>query len=520
MDKKSLSRERDALLARGDVAGADHLFDAFLDQRPAEDELIPALIEMVSLRSFYSNRGSSGHRKTIAGWLNRVEAEFAGTDELNARLRVLQFAMNVAHVGFDSSQHLAAEIDWTLTERDAWVRNVRVFLLTRTGQLDEARALALSPSTPDDDDYFRGVRMALLSMPYVDRTDLGGFQEFAGEAFVCLERCESLLAQHRLTELVSYLARLHLNLGDLQTARNAFEQVAQYASLHPMVGGFRRSFSDLALLNSQLGRRDRAEAVLADYRSDELQSEPSLHDIRHAVVSAQVALEASNSSLCNERMARAAELLERLPHERYQAHLDVTRALALMKRIEDGAEAGTDDPNRNRARQFLQDAESAFRQHASRGGAHGLSRTLIAQGHLHLLCGELREAFEVCGELRELARVHGDLPSEARAITLKSFLLLELSIEHSESLYEEVLRELGKIHDPELRFQALANLYLHTWDLAEQHCDLTGEHLRQLDGLRQHIPAEEFDALYTKYVSARVLDRYVQGPKKRRLGFA
>ena len=127
------------------------------------------------------------------------------------------------------------------------------------------------------------------------------------------------------------------------------------------------------------------------------------------------------------------------------------------------------------------------------------AKSLIALGQIGTALGVLAES------LTAAKGVHaGDLAS--KALLIKSHALLEAPGELQESLYEEILRDLGHVHNPVVLFEVIANLYMHSWDLGDR-VDLTAHHFDQLEQLRDVIEEEVFQRLYATHVVRRVAKR-------------
>ena len=100
-------------------------------------------------------------------------------------------------------------------------------------------------------------------------------------------------------------------------------------------------------------------------------------------------------------------------------------------------------------------------------------------------------------------------PEQARSMLLKSYLLIEGHLPAADQVYEEVLRDLGLVHNPVLLFQVIANLYLYSWRL-DDGLDLTDVHLRQLTRLRESIDEDVYRRLYQEYVTVPVMERWMR----------
>jgi tetratricopeptide (TPR) repeat protein len=162
---------------------------------------------------------------------------------------------------------------------------------------------------------------------------------------------------------------------------------------------------------------------------------------------------------------------------------------------------------------LLDRAQRTLRDYGLRG-LHGLAKTLVIRGQLHLRRGEADKALECCLKSLDMAKTHGYFPIRVRSLLLMSYLLVEGNFNAADRIYENVLRDLGLVHNPLLLFRVIANLYLYTWKL-DDHLELTVHHLEQLLKLQEHIVPQTFRRLFAEHVTSRILDR-VTGNSARR----
>jgi len=196
-------------------------------------------------------------------------------------------------------------------------------------------------------------------------------------------------------------------------------------------------------------------------------------------------------------LSRAAAMIKNYPLASWQGYLHLLRG---DLNRESGTPAGY-----RAARRCYRIAEKFFRNNYSEH-EWWLCQLHLSRAALYLKEKNIDEVLRQASLGMDLGK-NGSYPHlQAEVLLLKSFLLLEKEAPRAE-LYETILRNLGVVKEPVVLFKILANLYIYSWDLGDQ-LELTDLHLKQIERLRENIPARLYQRLYQTYVTERVVARF------------
>ncbi|HLU47208.1 MAG TPA: hypothetical protein VK116_03960, partial [Planctomycetota bacterium] len=410
-----------------------------------------------------------------------------------------ELVLAVGRLGRTLTRERVARIAWELLGGEAWVSNIRLSFALKTSDEEAAQKLGeadLEGARPVD----LGYRYALLASAAARSGRHDVFFALHARANELLKKDGSLVSCLRRLNLEIDHGLVHSSRGDFHLAWQCFAEVLAFDNRFARRTIFASSAAHIVEICLLRGQPERARELLDRYEASLLASDPgpilrmTLHHLR-----AETALGERDERKARDALARAEALLGELPHEGFRATLLRTRArLEALDRSEEGY-----------VRAFrLLDRSDAILEARGRSGLAELSLNLVTRGQFHLERREGERALECCAAGLEIARSYGFLPVWVRGFILKSYLLLETGRDTSESLYEQVLHELGLVRDPALLFEVIANLYLYTWNLEQAHLDLTDTHLKQLHRLREALEPEHFQDLYRRLVLRRVVERF------------
>lgn len=495
-----LSAERDRLLIEGREDEAWELVSEALSRLPSGDHAETFLEASVSLALTYH-----GHREAgswITAYRRRAGEKGLLDPGLREFLQVLQFTLHLALRELEQARTLEASIRWPLIDDRPSVFNIRLYYSVfgrgndgnPLGLLRNCRARFRAP-------YDLGNRLRLIGAYFRDCADWRRYLRFYQAALAHFQRDSSLRSRLMEIELRGTLGRAFFNNGLHDEARDHFLATLD-AARHCRLEGIQRNFScELARIYSAQGRVDKARELLASVPPRRDDTPAALHaDARILTSRVDIAIDAGELAEARRHARHAQNLLDRSPYPFQQAYLDAVRGRLEARSGGRGAH--------QRALRHLDRAERCLRGLGARG-LHGLSRTLVIRGHVHLRRKEAREALECCRRSMELARENNYLPEQARSLLLKSYLLIEAGLPGADQVYEEVLRDLGLVKNPVLLFKVIANLYMYSWNL-DDGLDLLDHHLRQLDRLRESIDDDIYRDLYGSYVTRRVIERWMR----------
>ena len=419
----------------------------------------------------------------------------------HAACRAIQLAIDLASKSYERAAATARVLDWSALPGEGWAFNLRLLLLTREN--DHGAVLDLLRKPPAlIDPYERGNRLRILGKYFLLR---GRWDRVAGyfhAAFREYARDGAIDARLKEVEILGVLGSAASQEGRWAEAESLLDRaVRESARLkHPF---YEPSFRiELAQLHADRGEMELAESMLrvvcAKLRRRKRPSDADRFLLVAALlVAGSAAADHDRPADVERLLAEARELLAAGNHPRLRAywHLLRGRLLALS----------TDESARGSAGEEFDAAERSFRKIGD-GDLLGLSRVALHRGHLHLKRRELVPALERALECMEFAKAGRLLSIQARCLLLESQLLLQREVPRAERLYEQVLTNLGSIHDPVVLFKVIANLYLHSWELGDQ-VDLTDYHLRQIHKMAEVLDRDTFHDLYARHVSGPVARR-------------
>ncbi|MBN1443832.1 MAG: hypothetical protein JXA90_14070 [Planctomycetes bacterium] len=490
------SAERDRLLRHGEAPAAWKRVERALRQMPLGPSLEAFLSESLTLALHFLAHAEA------EGWIRAVRARAHRSGELSERLEALLLAMSLRLLlsmrRYPEARRLEASIAWEAISDVRWVADLRLYWHLRHSRLGEGLRLLGSLRCPPPRPYDLASRLRILA----------AFHLHCGRTARCHRACKAALRhlggdsslRGRLLEieLRALLGQVALAEEDYGRARRELDWILD-ASRECHHERYIRTYSvELAWVESQLGDRREAARLLESISRFPLRTPWDVcQSVRIFQARAAIALEEGNPQEALRSVEPAQRILDAFPDERLQAHNDLLRGRAMSLRV-------PDDP-RGLALEHLVRAEQGFRRLGERGRL-GLSAALVAQGEHHLRRRATALAVQCCIESLELARLTRHLPARAQGLLLKSFLLLESDVPDPESFYEEVLRDLGVVRDPQLLFKVVSNLYMYSWTIRDG-LELTDLHMRQLEQLRRRLDEKVYQRLYQDYVLSRVIER-------------
>lgn len=489
----------DRVFAKGWSESARREVDAGLAGAPDESSRESFLRKAVGLALHL------GHHEQAERWIDAArEPRSRGADAESTRRErrdALRLAVLLATQRYHEATTLEASLDWSSIDDQAWVSNLRLmFLLTRTDVAEPERLLPVGRATLRDP-YDLGNRLRLLGGHHVQRGRGRRAARLFRAALRHLRRDPSLSARLLEIEVTGQLARISASEGRLRAAREGLARVVDDARRHHHPG-YEVSFAvDLAWADAELGRFAAAGRLLDGLPLARPRTHAHVFRIVRALQArAEIAVEERRSDVADRCLRRARRLLGRFPHPRYQTYVRLTAAKTAALRARDRFSTRID-------RRF-REVEEAFRGLGSRG-RHGLAATLVARAEHLLSRGRGEDAERCLVEGYEIARESEYRPIQARAVLVRSGLLLRTDVRSAGRHYEEILGRLGVVHDPERLFRIVANLYVHSWDLGTR-IDLSDLHLRQICALKERLGDERFQALYREHVVDPVLRRFLE----------
>lgn len=493
---ESATRERDAALWQEDAARVSEVVGAAIDAAANTAELRRFLYESLVLAVVFRLADS-------ADWVERYDARLRESSlperERKSAVALCRLVLTVGRRGRTLSRDEVVPISWEILGEDPWLQNIRLSFALNGDEENVARRLGSAT-----EDRIRpvdlGYRYALLASDAARAGRSERFFAFHARADELFRKDGSLLAHLRRLNLEIDHGIVHTSRGDFHLAGKCFEEVLDFDARFRRRTLFAASAMHLADLCLRRGQPRRARELLDRYGAGLIEADPG-PVLRLHIDQMRAEIHAAQGDATGARVAlvRAEELVAELPHDGFRAALLRTRA-----RIE-----ALDRTEESYAKAFatLDESDRILRARG-RNGLLELSQNLVTRGQFHLARSEGEEALRACLDALEIAREHELLPVWVRALILKSYLLLETGRDTSESLYEQVLLELGLVRDPALLFEVIANLYLYTWNLERTHLDLTDTHLKQLHRLREVLEPEHFQSLYGRLVLRRVLERF------------
>jgi tetratricopeptide (TPR) repeat protein len=412
-----------------------------------------------------------------------------------AFVEVCELVLSVGRRGRSVERERYAAIPWESLGSDDWIENIRISFLLHADEL--ARALehleqtARSPRAID-----LGYRCALLAAWAERRGDAEGFELFYERAIALFAEDASLLSRVRRVNLEAHRGALEVERGNYHVAEESFERMIRF---HEETGS-RSIFWDAAITLADCrirrGMIEAAESVLRrTLPSAAFRKAPTPQQFQLHRIFAELALAKDRRSVACRHIAAAEALFARFPHSRLQAEI-----LSVRARIE--ASKGTSAAH-ERALRTIDESDALFRR-APGIGLQGICGNIVLRGELHLRREDAVSALACCLEALRVGRQQSFLPVQARALVLKSYLLLSTDATVAERIYEEILHDLGLVKDPALLFEVISNLYLHTWKLDGSNLELTDLHLKQIHRLRRFLEPTQFQDLYIRLVVERL----------------
>jgi len=488
-----LEAERDRLLESGRSKAAWELVEATLARFPLGPHAESFLESSVELSRHYF--GQQPAKRWIAAYHQRAAAEGLLDDRLTELLKGSELALAVPS-DLPRLTRLEKSIRWRWIEDIPWVVVLRLFRLRNRGQLDEALDLLRRSKAHFRKPHDLGNRLRTLADFCVDSGQTERYLRLAGAALRHYSRGGGLRARIYRFELKGRLGRLHLNNGRYEEAVETLEGAIEEAESCHDERARDQYRVDLATVYAWLGRNRDSRTLLerASWRDSRISAAPH-HQIRVCQLRAFLALDEGDVDTARAWQRAAQDLLDKYPAERFQAY---TLNMAARIAASEGAESSYE-----RALAYLDKAERTFRNFGT-AGLHGLTMVLTSRGRIHLLRKEVPQALQCCLRGMEMARKYNFFPLQMRALLLKSYLLVEADLPAADTVYEEVLNDLGLVQNPLLLFKVVANLYLYTWKL-DDGLELTDLHMQQLHKLREHLDEDLYRELFARYVTPRVM---------------
>ena len=351
--------------------------------------------------------------------------------------------------------------------------------------------------------YHRANRLRLLGFFFFERGQLRKSLRYFRAAAHALTGNRTLDGRLKRIEIYGHWGKAAFREGKLEASERHLRNATRIAARLRHQIWYDTYRLELAYILSHRGDTEGAEKIARGVaRRQVTRKTPNgLHRflyMRSLLVAGHCAVDAHDHAKGRHYARKAARAHRRHAIPRLHGYLYLLRGRV--------AALGTSEHSEQRAREAFDRAETIF---AAFGDSDlpGLLRLAVYRGDLHIARGQLSEALGETVRCVELTRRHGFLPARAAGLLLTSQLLLQNEVPGADRLYEEVLRDLGAIHDHVVLFRVIANLYLYSWNLDDKQLDLTDWHLNQIHEMQKLLRPETFHRLYERYVTRPVARR-------------
>ena len=405
-------------------------------------------------------------------------------------------------------------LSWEQLPPTDWCRNLHLALtldnqpsaqaVSRIERSFAAEATIDAAEAPEEADAFhRANRLRLLGFFFFERGELEKGLAYFRSAARSLSGDRTLDARLKRIEIYGHWGKAAFREGKLGASEAYLEKAVRLAARLRHQIWYDTYRLELSYVYSHQGDAKRAERVARGVarRQSARKAPNGFHRfllLRSLLVAGHCAVDAQDRVKGLRYARRAARAHRRHPIPRLEGYLHLLRG-----RVETLRGQGQSS---RRAQAAFDKAEALFR-HQGEGDLPGLMRLSVYRGDFYVASGDLSGALEESVSCLELARRHGFFPARAAGLLLKSQLLLQHKVPWADRLYEDVLRNLGAIHDNVVLFRVVANLYLYSWTLDDRQLDLTDWHLNQIHQMQNLLRPQTFHRLYESYVTRPVARR-------------
>jgi tetratricopeptide (TPR) repeat protein len=400
------------------------------------------------------------------------------------------------------------DLDWKQVPSWAWTYNLQLSLAVTRNDRAEVLNLLRRPSpavgsSPDfRDNYQQGSRLRLLGFYHFERGDMRRSLGCFRAALRCYARDETVDARLKEIDIFGHWGKAAFREGRLSESERYLRRAIRAAGRFKYRLGYHTYRHELAHVYALGGQLERAERMaLGITRGPARRGSGSGREhfllVKCILSAGHFAVDGGEARKAARHAALARSLLEESGHPRLPGYLHLLDA-----RVE---AMGASEAAYARALEKFELAAVSFRAFGD-GDMPGLSLLAYYRGHVHIQRHDVKAALAEAVECMEIAKRSGFLPARSASLLLKSQLLLQRELPNADRLYEEVLRDLGSIHDKVVLFKVIANLYLYSWELGEQ-LDLTDWHMKQIRRMQEILDRETFHCLYERYVTRPVFHR-------------
>jgi tetratricopeptide (TPR) repeat protein len=422
--------------------------------------------------------------------------------------QALELAVRWMGENRETVQKALKELDWAEMPVTPWLYNLRLGMAIRNNRQDDVLLLLRNPTpllhgkADWSDPYHRGNRLRLLGFYFFERGEAQRSLGYFAAALRNFSRDRCIDSRLRKIEIYGHWGKIAFREGRISESHRYLQRARRLAARFKHRLWHDLYSIELSWVYAHRGLFSRAERIARGVvrRQDRSAQAGGLHHFLHVkslLALGHFAMDQGIRQKAARHVARASQTLGPNSTSRLRGYLHLLRGRFYA--------AGATEVASLRALEEFRLAEDDFLTHGD-GDVPGLLLLAFYRGHHCIqkrdVPGTLREALR-CMEIAGKRRF---LPARSTSLLLKSQLLLQSEIPDAERLYEEVLRDLGAIHDNVILFRVVANLYLYSWEL-EDHLDLTDHHLQQLHRMKRILDAETFHRLYERFVTRPVIRR-------------